>query len=234
MQLESTCVDCHEDFRCFLSAEPPPLSYMRNIPESLLQTCIKISNEAPKDLKSNLRRAWMKIDPASLQKCSPTQPFKACTFALCVYHSLILGRRRFGCHGWSTPYSFNTGDLEVCAKVLFAHIEGQKSVPWEEIRYIIGDIMYGGHITDFWDRRTNATYLADIFKKSLLKEGALLSNFNSPVAGKFDYAKYAEYIEKKLPPETPQLFGLNPNAEVCLPYFPRPLRSCMYACRISM
>jgi Dynein heavy chain AAA lid domain len=26
-------------------------------------------------------------------------------------------------------------------------------------RYICGEIMYGGHITDAWDRRTNNTYL---------------------------------------------------------------------------
>ena len=79
-------------------------------------------DEAPKDLKSNLRRAWMELDQTQLQSCSPSGAYKASTFALCVYHSLILGRRRFGSQGWSTPYSFNTGDLQVCIKVLFAHI----------------------------------------------------------------------------------------------------------------
>ena len=214
MQLETTCAECDEDFRCFLSAEPPPLSYMRNIPESLLQTCIKIANEAPKDLKSNLRRAWLQVDKAKLLSFSPNQPYKACTFALCVYHSLILGRRRFGSQGWSSPYSFNSGDLEVCMDVLAAHIDGKKVVPYEEIRYIIGDIMYGGHITDYWDRRTNATYLADIFQKTLTKEGDLVPNFKSPLAADYDYAKYSEYIEKRLPTEKAQLFGLHPNAEV--------------------
>ena len=225
--METTCADCHEDFRCFLSAEPPPLSYMRNIPESLLQTCIKIANEAPKDLKSNLRRAWMELDQAQLQSCSPSGAYKASTFALCVYHSLILGRRRFGSQGWSTPYSFNTGDLQVCLKVLFAHIEGQKTIPWQEIRYIIGDIMYGGHITDYWDRRTNATFLEDIFQKQLTKgESRLLPFFKSPVASKFDYAKYSDYIEKSLPTESAKLFGLHPNAEVCLPKLATHSHSC--------
>lgn len=34
---------------------------------------------------------------------------------------------------------------------LFA-AEGANEVPWQDLRYIFGEIMYGGHITDFWDR----------------------------------------------------------------------------------
>jgi dynein heavy chain len=28
--------DCHPDFRCFISSEPPPLPYMNIIPEAIL------------------------------------------------------------------------------------------------------------------------------------------------------------------------------------------------------
>lgn len=34
-----------------------------------------------------------------------------------------------------------------------------KSIPWVDLRYLFGEIMYGGHVTDFFDRRTNNTYL---------------------------------------------------------------------------
>jgi dynein heavy chain len=41
-----------------------------------------------------------------------------------------------------------------------------KICPWHHI--IFGEIMYGGHITDDWDRRTNRTYLEVLIKPELL------------------------------------------------------------------
>lgn len=43
---------------------------------------------------------------------------QACLFSLCWFHSIVLGRKRFGQQGWSRAYSFNTGDLTICANVL--------------------------------------------------------------------------------------------------------------------
>ena len=34
-------------------------------------------------------------------------------------------------------------------------------VPWTDLRYLFGEIMYGGHITDDWDRRLCRTYLEE-------------------------------------------------------------------------
>ncbi len=56
--LELCAETAHPTFRCFISAEPPAFAYMKNVPESLMQSCIKVSNEAPADLRSNLTRSW--------------------------------------------------------------------------------------------------------------------------------------------------------------------------------
>lgn len=76
--------------------------------------------------------------------------------------------------------------------------------------------MYGGHITDDWDRRTNATYLKVLFKPELLLPNFVLLYhlFRSPDPAKLDYEGYRKYIEEKLPAEVPQMFGMNPNAEI--------------------
>lgn len=34
-----------------------------------------------------------------------------------------------------------------------------RKAPWRELRYVFGEIMYGGHITDFFDRRVTMSYL---------------------------------------------------------------------------
>lgn len=59
--------------------------------------------------------------------------------------------------------------------------------------------MYGGHITDDWDRRTNRTYLRVLIKPELLQNAPIIPAFKSPDPAKFDYAAYAKYIEEKLP-----------------------------------
>ena len=43
--------------------------------------------------------------------------------------------------------------------VLYNYLEANSKVPWEDLRYLFGEIMYGGHITDDWDRRLCKTYL---------------------------------------------------------------------------
>ena len=108
----------HPTFRCFISAEPPSFSYMKNIPESLMQSCIKVSNEAPADLRSNLTRSWAYFSQELVDQSNKPTEFKTCLLTLCFYHAIVLGRRRFGQQGWSKRYSFNQGDLTVCANVL--------------------------------------------------------------------------------------------------------------------
>jgi len=151
----------HEDFRCFVSSEPPSMPHMEIIPESILQNSLKVANEAPTDLKSNIRRAFSKFDESHFEKSkSHKHPeFKALLFGLCMFHSLILGRRKFGSQGWSRKYNFNDGDLTICGDILHNYLAGYDLVPYADLQYLYGEIMYGGHITDDWDRRTNNTYL---------------------------------------------------------------------------
>jgi dynein heavy chain len=50
--------------------------------------------------------------------------------------------------------------------------------------------MYGGHITDNWDRRTNNTYLKVLIKPELLTNMVMSPGFRSPDPSKFDYDAY--------------------------------------------
>ncbi|CAG9106127.1 unnamed protein product [Plutella xylostella] len=44
---------------------------------------------------------------------------------------------------------------------------GWARVPWEDLRYLFGEIMYGGHITDDWDRRLCRTFLLEYMQPEL-------------------------------------------------------------------
>ena len=49
--------------------------------------------------------------------------------------------------------------------ILFAFVQ----VPWEDLRYLFGEIMYGGHITDDWDRRLCSSYLGEYMSPELVR-----------------------------------------------------------------
>jgi len=133
-----------------------------------------------------------------------------------MFHSLILGRRKFGSQGWSRKYNFNDGDLTICGDILHNYLSKYDQVPYPDLRYLYGEIMYGGHITDDWDRRTNNTYLEVLVRPQIL-EGmnlTLAPGFRSPDPKKFQRIEYVKYVDEKLPAEDPRMFGLHPNAEI--------------------
>jgi len=213
-KLEIGAESGHADFRVFLSAEPMGDPLLPVVPQSIVQSSVKVTNEPPQDLKNNLRRAYANFTQATLERCSKANEYKSTLFALCFFHALVLGRRKFSYQGWSRHYSFNTGDLTICADVLYNYLENNATVPWEDLRYMFGEIMYGGHITDKWDRRTNSTYLKVLLREELFKGMALAPGFKSPDPAACQYNEYKQHIDVALPLESPQLFGLHPNAEI--------------------
>ena len=97
----------------------------------------------------------------TLEMCAREMEFKSILFSLCYFHAVVSERRKFGPQGWNRKYPFNTGDLTISVSVLYNYLEANSKVPWEDLRYLFGEIMYGGHITDDWDRRLCRTYLEE-------------------------------------------------------------------------
>ncbi|KAJ1634337.1 dynein heavy chain and region D6 of dynein motor-domain-containing protein [Pavlovales sp. CCMP2436] len=209
-----------EDFRAFLSAEPPPMmleSEMQTVPEGVLQASIKVANEPPTDLKATLRSSYALFDQATLDRSTKPKAHRPMLFTLAFFHSLVLGRRKFGFQGFSRNYPFNNGDITVCADVLHNYVEGRDSLPWADLKYIWGEIMYGGHITDGWDRRAMSAYLDVLLVDDLVDEKSayhLAPGFRPLLEG--DFSAYRFYIEEAMPAESPTLLGLHSNAEIAL------------------
>ncbi|XP_037666336.1 dynein heavy chain 17, axonemal [Choloepus didactylus] len=212
-KVERYSTGSHEGYRVFISAEPAPSPESHIIPQGILENAIKITNEPPTGMLANLHKALDLFTQDTLEMCTKEVEFKSILFALCYFHAVVAERRKFGAQGWNRSYPFNNGDLTISINVLYNYLEANTKVPWDDLRYLFGEIMYGGHITDDWDRRLCRTYLAEYIRGEMLEgEVPLAPGFQIPP--NLDYKGYHEYIDENLPPESPYLYGLHPNAEI--------------------
>uniref|UniRef100_A0A4X1UP38 Dynein axonemal heavy chain 17 n=1 Tax=Sus scrofa TaxID=9823 RepID=A0A4X1UP38_PIG len=212
-KLERYSVGSHEDYRVLISAEPAPSPESHIIPQGILENAIKITNEPPTGMHANLHKALDLFTQDTLEMCTKEIEFKCILFALCYFHAVVAERRKFGAQGWNRSYPFNNGDLTISVNVLYNYLEANTKVPWDDLRYLFGEIMYGGHITDDWDRRLCRTYLGEYIRAEML-EGEVLLAPGFQIPPNLDYKGYHEYIDENLPPESPYLYGLHPNAEI--------------------
>ncbi len=208
----------HPDFRVFLSAEPSD-----SIPIGILERSLKLTNEPPQGLKQNLKRAFATFDKEHFDYVDTK--VKSILFGLCHFHSVIIERTKFGPKGWNRVYPFNTGDLLNSATVIQTYLDAANnsdSVPWKDLRYMVGEILYGGHITDDWDRLVCNTYLKFYLRDELLDEMELYpfsesypdERFRSPPV--LPYEQYFDYVDSQLVNESPVAFGMHPNEEIAV------------------
>ncbi|XP_060647178.1 dynein beta chain, ciliary [Drosophila nasuta] len=201
------------NFRLFISAEPAPDPQYHVIPQGILESSLKVVNEPPAGMAANLHKAWDNFSQETLETCTQEAEFKSILFALCYFHAVAGERRKFGPQGWNKVYPFNVGDLTISANVLHNYLEGSNRIPWEDLRYLFGEIMYGGHITDDWDRRLCQTFLEELLQQDLIDgDFELCPGFPAPP--NLEFEGYHSYITEMLPEESPLLYGLHPNAEI--------------------
>uniref|UniRef100_A0A7N6BNC5 AAA+ ATPase domain-containing protein n=1 Tax=Anabas testudineus TaxID=64144 RepID=A0A7N6BNC5_ANATE len=214
--LEATAKDSHSNYRLFITGEPAPSPEQHVIPRGILENAIKMTNEPPTGLNASLHAALNNFSQDTLDMCSREQDFNSMFFSLCFFHACVTERRKFGPQGWNHNYPFSTGDLTVSANILYSYLEANTKVPWEDLCYLFGEIMYGGHITDDWDRRLCQTYLQEFMHPKMFEEELFLCpGFLAPPL--MDYSGYHHYIDEHLPSENPSLYGLHPNTELeCL------------------
>ena len=120
------------------------------IPIGLLERSIKLTNKPPAGMKANLLRAFTFFVPAEFDE--KDNKLKTILFGLSYFHAVMVERRKFGLKGLNMHYNFSIGDIRdsslVCANYLDRSAASSGKVPWDDLRYIFGDIMYGGYITD--------------------------------------------------------------------------------------
>ena len=209
----------HPDFRLWLTTEP-----VEAFPISVLQRSLKVVTEPPNGLKHNLRNTYLKLISPVLEKDCTHPSYPALLYVLSFFHAVIQERRKYGKIGWNIIYDFNTTDFQVCNTILqntlYKLLEQETNViPWTSLKYLVGEVMYGGRVIDDFDRRVINTYMDEYMGDFLLDAHqkfhfCIEADFEYLLVAKETKEEYLEYIEKLPMSTTPQVLGLHPNAEI--------------------
>ncbi|KAJ8974477.1 hypothetical protein NQ317_016131 [Molorchus minor] len=128
------CADTgNENYRLYLSAEPSSDPQTCVIPQGILESSIKITNEPPTGMFANLHKALDNFSQETLEMSSKEAEFKVILFALCYFHAVVAERRKFGPQGWNRNYPFNVGDLTISVNVLYNYLENNQRVSFKKI-----------------------------------------------------------------------------------------------------
>eukprot|EP00731_Ephydatia_muelleri_P035324 Em0114g8a len=192
----------HPDFRLWLTTAPTP-----DFPIGILQRSLKVVTEPPNGLKLNLRNTYFKISSSSLKDC-PHLAFKPLVYTLAFFHAVVQERRKYGKVGWNVSYDFNESDFRVCMDILRtylnkSHENADTRIPWGSLKYLIGEVMYGGRAIDDFDRRVLKIYMDEY-----------MGDFIFDTFQPFHFYHNAEAIDALPLANTPEVFGLHANAEI--------------------
>ncbi|XP_061490002.1 dynein axonemal heavy chain 6 isoform X2 [Rhineura floridana] len=202
-------VSIHESFRLYLSSMPCNI-----FPVTVLQNSVKVTNEPPKGLRANIRRAFTEMTASFFEENILGKTWRKIIFGICFFHAIIQERKKFGPLGWNICYEFNDSDRE-CALLNFNLYCQEGKVPWDALIYITGEITYGGRVTDAWDQRCLRTVLRRFFSPETLEEEYKYSEsgiYFAPVADSLQ--DFKDYIENLPLIDDPEIFGMHENANL--------------------
>ncbi|OWF46435.1 Dynein heavy chain 6, axonemal [Mizuhopecten yessoensis] len=209
--------DVDQQFRLWLSSKPDPC-----FPISILQTGMKMTVEPPQGLKANMLRAFGSGGTGVVTEKMYENPelgpaWKKLLFGLCLFNSVLHERKKYGRLGWNIAYEFNDSDLDVSMLTLqnLLRDHDDDNIPWQALSYLTGEVIYGGRVTDWWDRRCLDALLGRFFCKDALDETYSYSpdRIYHPVKDSYTFPDVLNYLENLPNYDSPELFGMTENAE---------------------
>ena len=94
-------------------------------------------------------------------------------------------------------------------------MEEQADIPWDALRYVTGQINYGGRVTDDWDRRCLTCILRIFYNVQIVQEQYAFSasgTYHAPED--LSFAGLENYMKSLPTADNPEAFGMHENANV--------------------
>ena len=186
-------------------------------PISILRNSVKVTSEPPRGIKSNTMNLLATLTDEEFEKTRKPVPWQKLVYSLALFHATIQERKQYGPLGFNKIYEWSTSDFQIGNKMLKTFIMDYDEIPWGALRSMIGDVVYGGRVTDDWDRRCMNSMLMKFVCQRATGDDVAFDPLglykNAPVT---TLEETINFVKQYPDIDQPDIFGLHSSAQHAL------------------